>query len=158
MDLDEPELTLPQRIETMEITPALTDVLLPRLIDTLIPPLIQVESGGDDRAIGDGGKAVGCLQLWKIYVDDVNRIDQYKTEFTYQDRYDRDKSIAMVKIFLAHYGKMKRVKPSDEDQWLRMLAAMHRGPQRYRDVKAARFRSEYANRVMDAYKEIYDYE
>lgn len=74
------------------------------LLTILIPLLIQVESGGDNSAVGDDGRAIGCLQIWKICVDDVNRIagdDRY----TYQDRYSRQKSIEMARIYLTHYGQ-----------------------------------------------------
>jgi len=40
----------------------------------LLAALIAVESGGDCNAIGDNGKAVGCLQIHPIMVDDCNRI------------------------------------------------------------------------------------
>lgn len=40
----------------------------------LLNALVWVESSRNEKAIGDNGKAVGLLQLHKIYVDDVNRI------------------------------------------------------------------------------------
>lgn len=33
--------------------------------------LAQVESGGKDDAIGDGGKAIGRMQVWEIYWRDA---------------------------------------------------------------------------------------
>jgi len=33
--------------------------------------LAQVESGGKDDAIGDGGKAIGRMQIWEIYWKDA---------------------------------------------------------------------------------------
>ena len=81
----------------------------------LIPLLIAVESGGNDAALGDyckktgEYKAVGCLQIHKIVVDDVNRI-QKKEVFTYNDRYDRRKSSRIAEIYLSHYGaRYKRI-------------------------------------------------
>lgn len=71
--------------------------------NTLVNALIQVESNGNDTATGDGGAAVGCLQIHKVLVDDVNRI-LGKQEFTYNDRLDRDKSIAMFNVFTNHYS------------------------------------------------------
>jgi hypothetical protein len=52
---------------------------------SLIDALIQVESGGDDHAVGDldlAHKAYGCLQIRQPYVDDVNRVfgSKYKAE------------------------------------------------------------------------------
>jgi hypothetical protein len=80
------------------------------LIIALLPILCQVESGNNPAALGDySGKtgeyrAVGVLQIWKIVVDDVNRI-QKKEVFTYKDRSDRQKSLRMAEIYLTHYGK-----------------------------------------------------
>jgi len=69
---------------------------------TLIAALIIVESGGKDDAVGDGGMAVGCLQIWPCALDDVNRIAG--TDFTLADRFDRQKSIRMCEIYLKHWG------------------------------------------------------
>jgi len=33
--------------------------------------LAQVESGGKDDAVGDGGKAIGRMQIWEIYWTDA---------------------------------------------------------------------------------------
>ena len=77
------------------------------LIIALLPILCQVESGNNPAALGDYSRgeyrAVGCLQIWKIVVDDVNRI-QKKEVFTYKDRSDRLKSLRMAEIYLTHYG------------------------------------------------------
>lgn len=64
--------------------------------------LIQIESGGKNSAVGDNGRAVGPLQLWRCYVDDVNRFAN--TNFTYNDRTDRAKSIKMATLYLQHYA------------------------------------------------------
>lgn len=81
----------------------------------VIQAIEQVESGGDCNAVGDSGRAVGCLQIWKIYVDDVNRISG--KHFTYADRYSREKSYEMTEIYLLHYAAEKRLnrKPTIED-------------------------------------------
>lgn len=69
----------------------------------LIAAIIQVESSGNDRAIGDKGTAVGPLQIRPILVDDVNRIVGEK-RFTLTDRTDRAKSIEMFRIYSRHYS------------------------------------------------------
>lgn len=65
-------------------------------IDTLIQAIIFVESSNKDNAIGDGGKAVGCLQIQPIYIDEVNRLWGYK-KYSYSDRTNRIKSILIFK-------------------------------------------------------------
>ena len=68
-----------------------------------IDALIQVESSGNDTAVGDGGKAVGCLQIWQVVIDDVNRV--YHTNYRAPDRMDRRKSIEICVKYLAFWGK-----------------------------------------------------
>ena len=73
----------------------------------LLSALMMVESRNDDSAYAPGEDAVGCLQIRKTMVDDVNRIlkRQGKTyTFTYDDRWLRNKSIQMFDIYCKHYG------------------------------------------------------
>lgn len=76
-------------------------------MDRLVSAFIYVESKGDDKAIGDNGMAVGCLQFWPIMVKEANRLG--KTNYTNADRYDRAKSVAMFKTIMAHH-KVKTVR------------------------------------------------
>lgn len=83
---------------------------------TLILALILVESSGDNNAIGDNGKAFGSLQIHQICIDDVNRI--YKTNYSHQDAFDRQKSIRICELYLSHYATEKRLnrKVTDQDR------------------------------------------
>ena len=63
--------------------------------EELLNAISTVESNNDDKAIGDSGKAVGRFQIWKTYVDEVNRISRLKklpTRFSYEDRKNPEKS------------------------------------------------------------------
>jgi hypothetical protein len=74
--------------------------------EDLIDAIIFVESRGNDSAIGDRGKAVGCLQIQPICVREVNRIlRKHKSNVRYslQDRYSRAKSIQMFNIIAEQY-------------------------------------------------------
>ena len=73
----------------------------------LLSALIMVESRNNDLAHAKGEDAVGCLQIRKTMVDDVNRILKRQNKdlrFTYDDRWDRNKSIQMFNIYCKHYG------------------------------------------------------
>ena len=74
----------------------------------IIIVLIAIESGGDDSARGSKGE-IGCLQIKRIVVDDINRNILKRNHFTYADRYDRAKSIEMCQLYLAHYGTRERI-------------------------------------------------
>jgi len=74
--------------------------------DRLVNAIIYVESRGNDSAIGDGGKAVGCLQIHPICVREVNRIlrkNDMPLVYTLEDRYNRTKSIEMFNIIAEQY-------------------------------------------------------
>ena len=73
----------------------------------LLSALMFVESGNNDSAHAIGEDAVGVLQIRKTMVDDVNRILKRQGKdhrFTYDDRWLRNKSIAMFDIYCKHYG------------------------------------------------------
>ncbi len=69
----------------------------------MISALIFVESSGNDSAYNASEDAVGCLQIRKTMVDDINRILKNKI-YTYSDRWNRTKSIEMLKIYCNHYN------------------------------------------------------
>jgi len=70
--------------------------------------LAIMESKGDTHAVGDSGRAVGLFQLWKIYVDDCNRIIG-RQKWAYADRTNPEKSWAMVKLYLGYYCRAGRL-------------------------------------------------
>ena len=91
----------------------------------LVNAIATVESGGDSKAIGDGGKALGMFQLHKVYVQDVNRILKRKA-YTYEDRMNPKKSREMTIVYLKYYGwvyESKTGKPAT----LEVLARIHNG-------------------------------
>ena len=77
----------------------------------LIQALIEVESNGRVNALGDlhlGEPSIGVLQIRKVMVDDINRIlkmKKSKLRYTYDDRYDKYKSVEMFYIYVDHYHK-----------------------------------------------------
>jgi hypothetical protein len=89
----------------------------------LLLALIQVESNGDDNAIGDNGTSYGCLQIKAIYVEDVNRILGYK-RYTHESAFNRVDAYHMFMLYTNHYATEKRLgrKPTDED-----LVRIHNG-------------------------------
>jgi soluble lytic murein transglycosylase-like protein len=68
---------------------------------SLVNAIMHVESRFNDSAIGDNGKAIGCLQIHPVLVREVNRLQE--VEYTLEDRWDRKKSIEMFNIILKNY-------------------------------------------------------
>jgi hypothetical protein len=72
----------------------------------LLSALMAVETGGErnpDLAIGDGGRAIGCLQIHRAVVLDVNRIAG--THYTHDQMTNRVAASRVCEIYLDHYGK-----------------------------------------------------
>ena len=74
-------------------------------LTNLISALIAVESSGNDLAIGDGGKAIGPLQIHQAVVTDVNRITG--SHYRHQDMTNRAQARAVCEVYLRHYGRGK---------------------------------------------------
>ena len=73
----------------------------------IISALMYVESSNNDSAYNASEDAVGCLQIRKTMVNDVNRILRKRkspVRFTYEDRWCRYKSIKMFEIYCKHYN------------------------------------------------------
>lgn len=105
------------------------------ICEILISALIIVESGGNDNAIGDNGKAFGPLQIHQVMVDDVNRIAG--ANYSHKDAFNRKNSIDMLRIFTTHYVNEARLgrKPTMED----VARCWNGGPNGYRKAATARY-------------------
>ena len=72
----------------------------------LMDAIMEVESSNNDSAYNASEDAVGCLQIRKCMVDDVNRILKRKKityRYSYNDRWSRDKSMQMFDIYCKYY-------------------------------------------------------
>ena len=74
-------------------------------LSNLITALIAVESSGNDMAVGDQGKAIGCLQIHKAVVLDVNRITG--SNYRHSEMTNRAQARAVCEAYLKAYGKGK---------------------------------------------------
>ena len=72
-------------------------------ISNLISALIIVESSNNDLAVGDQGKAIGCLQIHKAVVLDVNRITG--SNYRWESMTNRAQARAVCEAYLKHWGK-----------------------------------------------------
>ena len=101
----------------------------------LIYAICKVESNNGMYVVGDNGKAIGCLQIWKTVVDDVNKYSKIK--YTYADRYDKVKSYEIFKLYIGHYATEKRLgrKPTNED----MARIWNGGPNGYKKTSTIKY-------------------
>ena len=76
------------------------------ITEMLLMVLIAVESNGNDFAKGDNGDAIGCLQIHKEVITDVNRI--YGTTYRWPEScYIRETSKEICRMYLKHYAPQK---------------------------------------------------
>ena len=74
-------------------------------LNSLISALMIVESGNNDQAIGDQGRALGPLQIHRGVVLDVNRFTG--SNYRHQDMTNRAQARAVCQAYLEHYGRGK---------------------------------------------------
>ena len=74
-------------------------------LSNLISALLIVESSNNDLAVGDQGRAIGCLQIHKAVVLDVNRITG--SHYKHSEMTNRVAARAVCQAYLTHYGKGK---------------------------------------------------
>lgn len=119
-------------------------------LEAVIVALIMVESSGKALAYNSSTDAVGILQIRRIMVDDVNRIIGSPV-YTYDDRWDPDKSRQMCQIALTHYCTERRLghKPTLEDYALTWFA----GPTRAQELRRTKQCRDYVARVRAALEE-----
>lgn len=69
----------------------------------LLTAIIAVESGGNNLAVGDGGRAIGALQIHQCVILDVNRV--YGTRYTHAAMTNRELATNVFYKYLAIYAK-----------------------------------------------------
>ena len=99
--------SLKHEIDTLQWENEIWDSNIENNTVHLLSSIIHVESSNNDSAYCAIEDAVGCLQIRKCMVNDINRIlkrQKSYTRFTYDDRWLRHKSIEMFNIYCNHYG------------------------------------------------------
>jgi hypothetical protein len=77
------------------------------ICELLLMAIMAVETGGHPdplNASGDNGASIGCMQIQKAVIDDVNRV--YKTDFYYSDRNSYNASMRIAELYLTYWGKI----------------------------------------------------
>ena len=89
----------------------------------LVDALIIVESNGNDNAIGDNGKAIGCLQIWEIYHTDA--VERSRIGGSYKDCFNRDYAIKVFDAYMKRYAREAWTNPAKFDA--EKVARIHNG-------------------------------
>lgn len=91
--------------------------------------LIQVESSGRDDAVGDGGKAIGCLQIWRPYWQDA--VQRSGIKGTYRDCFNRVYAKRIAEAYMLRYARKAWINGDWE-----VCARIHNGGPRGHKKKA----------------------
>jgi len=95
------------KIDTLLWEKEIWDHNIENNITHLLSAIMFVESSYNDSAYVASEDAVGCLQIRKCMVKDVNRIlrkQKSELKFSYDDRWSRAKSIKMFDVYCKYYG------------------------------------------------------
>ena len=99
--------SLYHEIDTLQWENQIWDFNLSNNTTHLLSAIMFVESSYNDSAYHKGEDAVGCLQIRKCMVNDVNRIlrkQKSEIRYNYDDRWVRYKSVQMFKIYCRYYN------------------------------------------------------
>ncbi len=75
------------------------------ICELLLIAIMAVETGGHPdplNASGDNGASIGCMQIQKAVVDDVNRV--YGLNYSYEDRTKLGASMRICRHYLEYWG------------------------------------------------------
>ena len=123
---------------TLLSTPALAQYTPQQ--EALLDALIQVESSGNDKAIGDNGNAIGCLQIWKVYWIDAT--ERSGIGGSYKDCFNRDYAKRIVNAYMKRYAREAWTSPTKFDA--EKCARIHNGGPRGHTKKTT---DKYWNKV-----------
>jgi hypothetical protein len=87
----------------------------------LLDAIRQVESNGDDKAIGDSGNAIGAYQIWRAYWQDATDWCQ-EIKGSYESCHNR---VYAERIVVAYWHRYARSALRSEDY--EVLARVHNG-------------------------------
>jgi len=113
----------------------------------LLAALIAVESGGDVKAVGDNGKAVGCLQIHPVMVHECNRILERKFgphkegafKFKLKHRQWESTSRNMAIIYLRYWGDHYYHKHGEKPGYEVYAKLWNAGPKGYKKDATERY-------------------
>ena len=72
-------------------------------MERFLEAIRQVESHGNDKAVGDNGKAIGPYQIWRVYWQDAVEFDK-TLGGSYQDCYNPQYAARVVRAYMARYA------------------------------------------------------
>lgn len=101
-------------------------------VDSLLAAMRRIESGGDNSAVGDGGRSLGPLQIGRAYWQDA--IEFAGVDWKYDEHvWDYDRSCSVVRWYWQRYCQESYVSRDFET-----LARIHNGGPRGAEKNATK--------------------
>jgi hypothetical protein len=85
--------------------PAPAAAVDPSGIERLLDAIARIESHGDPKAVGDGGRALGAYQIHRVYWEEGTEL--LGVDWPHRDAADSKKARRVVKAYLLHFGRGK---------------------------------------------------
>ena len=111
----------------------------------LLSSIITVESNGRVDAVGDGGKAIGILQIHACVIVDVNRV--HGTSFSLDDRENPDKSLDIAYLYLSHWGKSYQRKTGNAPTTETLSRIWNGGPNGWKKEATVKYWNKVNNQL-----------
>ena len=96
-------------------------------LDRTIEAIRQVESGGDNHAVGDCGKALGSFQIQRAYWGEGTAA--LGVDWPYSDARDARKARLVVRAYLTRWQRARKY-PATPETWARLHVGGPQGPKR----------------------------
>ena len=107
--------------------------------ELLLMAMIAVESGNNNLAVGDDGCGIGCLQIHKCVINDVNRIYGEKYRWP-ESAFDRKMSITICELYLQHYAPQYATDKQLARIW-------NGGPKGYKKTATLKYRNKVKKQI-----------
>jgi len=118
-----------------------------KIIFALLPLIAQVESAGNNQAVGDSGRAIGKFQIWELYWKDGT--DYLGVNWPYSEAQDPQKAEKVVKAYLTRYGNHYQ-KTTGKKATMEILASIHcAGPDGWKQMNEPKVKA-YINKIKKA--------
>lgn len=96
-------------------------------LDRTIEAIRQVESAGNNHAVGDGGKALGAWQIHRAYWGEGTAV--LGVDWPYSDARDARKARLVVRAYLTRWQRARKY-PATPETWARLHVGGPQGPKR----------------------------
>jgi hypothetical protein len=109
-----------------------------RVAAKLIDALAFIESSRNERAVGDGGRALGLFQIHRGVIADVNR--HYDAAFSHRDALNQEKAVRIFVLYISLYATEARLGREVLSEDVALI--WHLGPTGFSKIHSPKYRQK----------------